>query len=76
MTTYPVHTPIVDIKNFDRSIKVEFECMTHPDVKWISKDPFVSHVFAAPSNSTVFGDPVHDCDCPWSNHWTSTEYTA
>lgn len=76
MKTYPARTPITMIHHFDRSKKVAIECSKHPDSKWVSKDPFVSHLFTAPTNSTAFGDPIVECDCGLGNYVTSTEYTA
>lgn len=79
--TYPAGTDIRDMSMFDRSTKVEFQCAEHSEIKYRSKDPFVSNWF--PANEITE-------QCEWSPRlmaehctctlrkgtWvTSTEYT-
>lgn len=45
IAVYPVGTRVADVKEFDRSMKIEFHCSTHPKNVWVSKDPFASNWF-------------------------------
>jgi hypothetical protein len=47
MTTYPVGTNIRDIESFDRSTKVVFHCVEHPEFWYMSKQPSCSQWFPA-----------------------------
>lgn len=42
---HPAGTPVKEIKRFDRSTKVYFQCTEHSDYIWCSKEPSVSSWF-------------------------------
>ena len=79
--TYPVGTRVGDIKQFDRSIKVEFCCTNHIQQGiWCSKDPFVSNWFPVNeqaiefSNQTYMNPEVKWCNCPTGSYVTTSDY--
>lgn len=61
MTTYPIGTDCNDIPEFNRGIKVAFQCKEHPESKWVSKDPFRSAWFPHHTNVTPIGQIIEDC---------------
>lgn len=46
VAVYPAGTLMKHVKHFDRSIKVNFHCPTHPGNVWCSKDPYSSSWFS------------------------------
>ena len=74
--TYPAGTPVLEIRNWDRSTKVHFGCTVHPGSRWASKEPSWSSWFS--TNCDAFGNPLEDCDCKLAsgNFVTLDEYTA
>lgn len=65
MTTFSSPVPLAIytsqpfFSGFDRSTKVTMICANHPKTRYVSKDPFVSHIFV-----TGYWD---SCDCPVSD---------
>lgn len=81
MTTYPIGTNLRDIKTFDRSTKVVFACTNHPDIHFMSKDPFCSNWFPGNqlSEDIDWGKVADPCSDTFKTHagWvTVTEYTS
>lgn len=78
--TYPTGTNVREIKNFDRSIKVHFQCKEHPGPVYASKEPGWSSWFPAneQARDIDWGKTPDPC-----NHFrrddvwvTASEYTA
>lgn len=81
MTIYPVGTDIREIRSFDRSEKVTFNCALHPEIAFRSKDPFVSQWFPGndfTSKCEFEGTVDEHCPCTLKNGiWLTTqEYTS
>lgn len=66
---YPAGTAVKEIRNFDRSIKVQFHCPEHSESKYASKDPFCSHIF-------IIDGWANECDCPIGEHVLTVGYSA
>ena len=68
---YPAGTRISDVEHFDRSMKVQFHCPDHPQNKFASKDPYVSHWFPATYDGTWCPE---DCVAQVGDHVVSEDY--
>jgi hypothetical protein len=77
MTTYPAGTKLNEITSFDRSTKVHFQCPTHPEYTFRSKDPFISSIFPGDAHTSAAEfQMVQFCKCPIGEHVLSSEYEA
>ena len=68
MTIYPAGTKVVDIRHFDRSTKVSFQCSAHGGPVWFSKQPSCSNWFSREA------EEVHACPCNLLMYVTTEPY--
>lgn len=69
VTEYPAGTKLKDIKDFDRSTHVMFNCPNHSESKYMSKDPFCSSIF-------ILDGWANECNCPMGEHVTIELYRS
>lgn len=63
MTTYPVMTPVQDIRFADRSIKIEFMCRYHQNIRYRTKEWGVSNVFPANEHTQMAEFGIEPMEC-------------
>ena len=75
MAKYEAGTRVSDITGeFNRGIKIEFECESHPGSAWMSKDPYSSQWFPQARNISPMGMVLVNCNCNVNSMITTSDY--
>ena len=72
---YPAGTPVVNVSVVDRSIKQHIKCQNHPEMTFVTKDPFASRTFPGDkATMDAFHAGKSRCNCGLSNYILASDY--